>query len=101
MWNILLSGLVQIGMVELCHFSAQSQIYQTQYMLLTHADALLCLQLHTVVSVFFRLVRFPHDSPLNTVNEPELDTHSFSEIRYNNIKVAKFSVYLFSSQNCF
>jgi hypothetical protein len=22
MWNILLSGLVQIGMVELCHFSA-------------------------------------------------------------------------------
>jgi len=48
MCSIRLSGLLQIGMVEHCNFSAHSQIYHTERMLLTHADDLLCLQLNTV-----------------------------------------------------
>ena len=43
-------NLLQLGLVQLYHISAQSQICNTQYMLLTHADDLLCLQLHTVRS---------------------------------------------------
>ena len=39
---------VQIGSVQLCHFST----YCPQYMLLTHAHDLLCLQLHTVQSPY-------------------------------------------------
>jgi hypothetical protein len=41
-------NLLQLGLVQLRHISTQSQICNTQYMLLSHADDLLCLQLHTV-----------------------------------------------------
>jgi len=36
----------------ICHLCAQSDVSHTQYMLLTHADNLLCLQLHTVGSPY-------------------------------------------------
>jgi hypothetical protein len=58
------SNLVQTGIIRLCHFSAQSHVYRTQYMLLTNANVVLCQQLHTVGSWFLStLFRFPFDSP--------------------------------------
>ena len=45
-------NLLQLGLVQLHHIWAQSQICNTQYMFLTHADDLLCLQLHTVWSAY-------------------------------------------------
>ena len=47
----LLPYLLQIGSVQLSHISAHYQICHTQYTFLTHADDLLCLQLHTVGSL--------------------------------------------------
>jgi hypothetical protein len=43
--DFLLAALMQIGPVQLCHFSTQFQMYHTQYMLLKHPDDLLSLQL--------------------------------------------------------
>lgn len=44
---------VQTASVQLCLISTCCQTYYTQYMLPTHADCLLCLQLHTIVTMFF------------------------------------------------
>ena len=103
-----------------CAYSCTQYVLHTHYRLPNNADVLLCLQLHTGGSPFtiqastlcrclvmptaansnlsfFGLVSISHDSPLNTVNEPDLDTHSFSEIRCNDIKVAILSNYMSSS----
>ena len=40
--------LIQIGSVQYSLSVCKSHIYRTQYVLVTHADDLLCLQLHTV-----------------------------------------------------
>jgi hypothetical protein len=46
-------NLVQNGSVKFCRFSlTYFQFYLMQYMLLSHTDDLLCLQLHTVVSTY-------------------------------------------------
>ena len=46
-----------------CAYSCTQCGVHTQYMLLTHADALLCLQLHTVRSRFFAPVNFHLSDP--------------------------------------
>ena len=47
---LLPANLMQTGSVQLYLWSAHHQICHTQYMHLTHADHLLCQQLHTVGS---------------------------------------------------
>ena len=50
---------MQIGLVQLRHFLTYCQTYhEQQHMLRTHADDVLCLQLHTVGSWPFALFRF-------------------------------------------
>jgi ABC-type phosphate transport system permease subunit len=52
--HFLTANLMPIGSVLLFCISTQSQDYHTQYMLLTHAHGLLCLQVRTVgVLIFF------------------------------------------------
>jgi hypothetical protein len=109
-------------MMTCCAYSCTQYSLHTQYMLLTQADDLLCRQLHTVLSpytvhatnpcwclalptaahsslnIFWTCKVFTQFTNVNTVNEPELDTNSFSEIRYNDIKVAKLPNYMSSSQ---
>ena len=48
-----------------CHCSVHSQMYHTQHLLLTHADCLLCLQIHTVCSLhlFSQCTRLSFYSP--------------------------------------
>ena len=55
--NFLVVNLMNIVSVQLCKFLTQSHICRRQYMLLTHANDLLCLLLHTVGSqIFSRLL---------------------------------------------
>ena len=51
--HLLPANLVQTGSLQLYQFATQFHIYHTQYMLLTYADNLLGLQLHTVGTQFF------------------------------------------------
>ena len=81
-----------------CAYSCTQYGLHTQYMLLTHADDLPYLQLHTLVSIFSWTCKvFTLFITVNTVNEPELDTNRFSENRYNDIKLDKLSNYMTSS----
>ena len=57
------ANLVQTGSVQRCHLSSYCQIYQTQYMLLTHTDELLCLQLNTAGSRICKLFLGFHVTP--------------------------------------
>ena len=40
---------IYIDFKKLCNFSTNSQIYDKQYLPLTHAHDLLCVQLHTTL----------------------------------------------------
>ena len=67
--HLLPANLVQTGSVQLCQFATQSQFYHTQYMFLTNADDLLCLQLHTVRSPYtVHAVPTAADSPNSTTH---------------------------------
>jgi len=61
--NFLLVNLMNKVLVRLCQFLTLSLMYHTQYMLLTLANDLLCLELHTVGSQFFRGFFKPFISP--------------------------------------
>lgn len=61
---ILASNLVQADSVQLCHFVTYCLIHSTQYMLLTHAEVLLCLHLHTAMAqIACAILTFTFDSP--------------------------------------
>ena len=52
--KIVTANLVQIMSVQSCHILTHCHIYHTQHIFVTHADDLLCLQLHTGGSRRFR-----------------------------------------------
>jgi hypothetical protein len=51
--NVLLVDLVHTGSILLFHQHSPGSSTHTQYMLLTQVKGLLCMQLHTTVSIFF------------------------------------------------
>jgi hypothetical protein len=61
---ILAANLLQTYSVQLCHFVTYCLIHNTQYMLATHAEDLLCLQLHTALAqTVCAILTFSLDTP--------------------------------------